>query len=263
VAVVNAPLLLVLFWLRAPRGERLGATARFAGRWPQARSRCGRLIAFWFAARGGLGAALDAIVFHNLAYAAELPLAERVAALAYHTAPLARSEGVACLFAVVGLVVLVRRSDRFPALFLGSFAAANAIGVAASGYFFPHYFQQIVPAVAALAAAAITGGGTAPARWRVAVGSALAIAPLVIAAIGFWRIDPAEASRRIYPDNYFDTMPAIGAEIAAQTSPDDRIFVFGAEPSSCSTRGARPPPATSSCSRSSARSPTPRRVRPR
>src|SRR5262249_33147530 len=36
--------------------------------------------------------------------------------------------------------------------------------------------------------------------------------------------------RRIYPDNFFDAMPAIGAEVAAQTAPGDRVFVFGSEP---------------------------------
>jgi 4-amino-4-deoxy-L-arabinose transferase-like glycosyltransferase len=230
VAAVNAPLLLALFWLRAPRGERLAATARFAGAVAAGVVSVWAVIALWFAARGGLGAALDAIVLHNLAYAAGLPLAARAAALAYYTAPLASSQGVAWLFAAFGVAVLARRSDRFPALFLVGFAAANAIGVAASGYFFPHYFQQLVPAVAVLAAAAIVGGEAAPPRWRVVTGSALAVAPLAIAAIGFWRLDPAEASRRIFPDNYFDAMPAIGAEVAAQTSPGDRVFVFGAEP---------------------------------
>jgi 4-amino-4-deoxy-L-arabinose transferase-like glycosyltransferase len=230
VAAINAPLLLALFWLRAPRGERLAATARFTGALAAGGVAVWAAIALWLAARGAFGAALDAIVLHNLAYAADLPLEVRAAALAYYGAPLASSQGVAWGLAALGLAVLAFRSDRFPALFLAGLAAANAIGVAASGYFFPHYFQQIVPAVAALAAAAIVAGGVTAPRWRVAAGSALAIAPLAFAAIGFWRLEPAEASRRIYPDSYFDAMPVIGAELASATSPDDRVFVFGAEP---------------------------------
>jgi 4-amino-4-deoxy-L-arabinose transferase-like glycosyltransferase len=228
VAGINGPLLLALFWLRAPRGERLPATARFAGALAAGVLAVWAVIALWFAARGGLAAALDAIVLHNLAYAADLPLAVRAAAFAYYTAPLVPSQGVAWLFAVLGLALLARRSDRLPALLLGGLAAANALGVAASGYFFPHYFQQLVPAVAALAAAAIAGSGRS--RWRLVAGSALAVAPLAVAAIGFARLDPAEASRRLYPDAYFDAMPAIAAEVAAATAPGDRVFVFGAEP---------------------------------
>jgi 4-amino-4-deoxy-L-arabinose transferase-like glycosyltransferase len=230
VAAVNAPLLLALFWLRAPRGERLASTARFTGALAAGMATIWAAIALWFAARGGFAAALDAIVLHNLAYAADLPLAVRAAALAYYGAPLLPSQGVAWLFAAIGLAVLARRADRFPACFLGGFALANALGVAASGFFFPHYFQQLLPAIAALAAAAIAGAGEAVPRWRVAAGGALAIAPLAIAAIGFGRLDPAEASQRIYPDYSFDAMPAIGAEVAALTAPDERVFVFGAEP---------------------------------
>jgi len=230
VAGVNGPLLLALFWLRAPRGERLESTTLFAGALTAGVVSVWAAIALWFTARGGLAAALDAIVLHNLQYAADLPLAVRGAALAYYAAPLLPSQGVAWLFAAIGLVALARRPDRFPALFLGGFALANAVGVAASGFFFPHYFQQLVPAIALLAAAAIAGASAAPPRWRVAAGGALALAPLAIAAIGFWRLDPAEASRRIFPDNYFDAMPAIGAEVAEQTAPGDRVFVFGAEP---------------------------------
>ena len=229
VAGVNAPLLLALFWLRAPRGERLASTSRFGGAVAAGVVSVWAAIALWFAARGGFAAALDAILLHNLAYTAERTLAERWAALQYFVPPLGPSQGVAWALAGLGLVVLARRPDRFPALFLGGFAAANAVGLASSGFFFPHYFQQILPAIAMLAAAAIAGASTSP-RWRVTAGTALAVAPLALAAIGFWRLDPAEASRRIYPGNYFDAMPALAAEVASQTTPSDRVFVFGSEP---------------------------------
>ena len=43
---------------------------------------------------------------------------------------------------------------RFAGFFLGGWGIANAIGVNVSGQYFPHYFQQLVPVIAALAAAA-------------------------------------------------------------------------------------------------------------
>jgi hypothetical protein len=41
---------------------------------------------------------------------------------------------------------------------------------------------------------------------------------------------PAEAVRNIYPDNYFAEMPEISRRIVQLTKPDDRVFIFGAEP---------------------------------
>jgi hypothetical protein len=187
-------------------------------------------ILLWFWSRGALAPALDAILFHNLAYASDLTRAERWGALQFFVPPLLPSQGAAWVLAAIGLVALALRRDRFPALFLGGFAAVNALAVSASGFYFPHYFQQVLPAVAALAAAAIAGAHAVPPRWRVAGGSALAIAPLLVVAIGFWRISPAEATRRIYPGNAFEAIPALAAELASQTAPDDRVFVFGAEP---------------------------------
>ncbi|HKA14568.1 MAG TPA: hypothetical protein VKH41_06095, partial [Myxococcota bacterium] len=229
VAVVNAPFLIWIYWRCAPRGERTRATARFAAAVAVGGCAVWAAILFWFWQRGALAPALDAILFHNLEYAADLTAAERLGALAYFIPPLLPSQGAAWVLAATGMIALARRADRTPALFLGGFALANAIGVSASGFYFPHYFQQLLPGVAALAAAAAVGSGAAP-RWRVALVGAIAIAPLAAVAVSFWGIGPVEASRRIYPDNFFDAMPAIGAEVAAQTAPGDRVFVFGSEP---------------------------------
>ncbi len=229
VAAVNVPFLLAVYWLRAPRGERARGTARFAGAMAAGGLFVWAAILLWFWQRGGLAPAIDAILLHNLEYTSDLTLAERWGALQYFIPPLLPSQGVAWVLAALGLVALARRTDRFPAIFLGGFAAANAVGVSASGFYFPHYFQQLLPAVAVLAAAAIAGSAPAP-RWRLAAGTALAVAPLFAVAVAFWRLEPAQASRRIYPGNYFDAMPVIAAEVAAQTTPEDRVFVFGSEP---------------------------------
>jgi len=230
VALIDAPFLLAVFALRAPSGERARAALRFAIGMAAGGIAVWGAILLWLWSRGALAPALDAILLHNLDYGAEIPIAARFAMLQHYVPTLLPSQGVAWLLALAGLVVLARRQDRFPALFLGGFAAANAIGVSSSGYYFPHYFQQVAPAVAALAAVAITGGVDRSPRWRIAGGTALALAPFAWAAIGFWQLLPAEASRRMFPDNYFETMPAIAEVIASRTAPNDRVFVFGAEP---------------------------------
>ena len=235
VALVNAALFVALFWLRAREPGRARRSARFAAELAAGGLSVWGAIGLWLWRGGALEAAVDAILLHNLDYVAQLGLAERAALFRYSVPPLVPSQAAAWLLAAAGLVLLARRPDvRFPALFLGGFAAANAIGTSASGLFFPHYFQPMLPAVAALGAAVVAGGGDprveprrAALRW---LGVALALAPLVVAAAGFWRLDPDEAVRRIYPGAYFEAMPAIGAELAAQTAQGDRIFVFGSEP---------------------------------
>jgi 4-amino-4-deoxy-L-arabinose transferase-like glycosyltransferase len=228
VAAVNVPFLLAVCAWRAPRGARIAATARFAAAMAAGGLAVWGAILFWFGLRGGLAPALDAILLHNLAYTSDLTSAERWGALRFHVPPLLPSQGITWALAALGIAALARRAERFPALFLCGFAAANALGVSASGFYFPHYFQQLLPAVAALAAAAIAGA--APRRWRIACGTALALAPLGAVAIEFWRIPPEQASQRIYPGNQFAAMRAIADEIAAETAPDDRVFVFGSEP---------------------------------
>lgn len=233
VAVVNAPFLLAIFWLRLSGPQRGRALLRF-GLWV---GLGGGLvwcaIAGWFWLRGGLGAALDAVLLHNLAYTAQLTLSQRLAQLSHFATPMIPTQGVAWLLAAAGLVALARRRDRFPALFLGGFAATNAIGVSASGLYFPHYFQQVLPAVAALAAAGVLAAADRAGiarRPTLAVGAALALAPLAFASVEFARLTGAEATRRLYPGSVFEAMPAIAAEIAALTRPEDSVFIFGAEP---------------------------------
>lgn len=72
VAAVNAAFLLVVCAWRAPRGSRLAAAARFGAGMAAGGIAVWAGILLWFALRGGLAAALDAILLHNLAYASEL-----------------------------------------------------------------------------------------------------------------------------------------------------------------------------------------------
>jgi hypothetical protein len=232
VAAVNAPffLLALALCVRGPgRWRRLAAFTGWMG--------LGGLLVWvpilmWLQRNGGLEAALDAVLLHNLSYASALPLSQRFANLVFYGARFAPSQGIAWILAAVGLVSLARRQDRFPALYLGGWALANAVGVSASGHYFPHYFQQLLPAVASLAAATLAGGRASrgPSRPRVALVSALALAPLVLAAAGFWALSPAEAMRTIYPGNSFQSMPALAHEIASVSEPEDTVFLFGAEP---------------------------------
>ena len=109
--------------------------------------------------------------------------------------------------------------------------------VVASGYFFPHYFQQLLPALA-LAAAAGAGWFAAIPVWKViptwARRTALSLLLAVLPGTTLWpflfKYTPAESVRKIYPGDFFAEMPQFARRLETLTPPDKRVFVFGAEP---------------------------------
>jgi hypothetical protein len=111
------------------------------------------------------------------------------------------------------------------------------IGVSASGYFFPHYFQQLLPPLA-LAAAAGAERLDGIQLWRklpswsrrVALGSILALLPAMVSYPFLFIYTPAEAVRKIYPRDFCAEMPELGRRIASVSPADGRVFIFGAEP---------------------------------
>jgi hypothetical protein len=232
VAVLNIPFFLLAFGLRVRGPDCWRRLAVFAAWMGVGVALVWGPILGWLQLRGALGAAIDATVLHNLSYAGALPLSRRLELLISHGTPLLPSQGIAWALAALGLLGLVCSRDRFAALFLAGWAIANAAGVSVSGHYFPHYFQQLLPAIAALAGAAmLTGRGRIElARWRVAVVGSLAFAPLLLTALSFWTLSPAAAIKRIYPHNSFEAMPAIASEIESITEADDAVFLFAAEP---------------------------------
>src|SRR5581483_9711622 len=107
----------------------------------------------------------------------------------------------------------------------------------ASGYFFPHYFQQLLPPLALAAAAG--------AEWLSALHflnvfplwvrrSALSLVLAVLPIITLWPFlfvyTPSEAVGKIYPGNFFAAMPEFGRRIETVTPSETPVFIFGAEP---------------------------------
>jgi len=232
VAVLNVPFFLLVFGLVVRGSDRWRRLAVFTTSMGVGVALVWGPILAWLWLRGALGAAIDATFTHNLAYAGALSAARRLELLTLYGTPLLPSQGVAWVLAALGLLGLACRRDRFAALFLAGWAIASAAGVSISGRYFPHYFQQLLPVIAALAAAAAWSGrkAVAPPRWRVAAIGCLALAPLVVTAVSFWMLDADAAIKRIYPHNAFETMPAIASEIEAITAADDAVFLFGTEP---------------------------------
>ena len=111
------------------------------------------------------------------------------------------------------------------------------IGVSASGYFFPHYFQQLLPPLALAAAAGAEwvsavkwwqnfpcGAGTPRLVWMLAVLPAITLWPFL------FTYTSAEAVRKIYPGNFSPRCPNLRSRIESVTPPETPVFIFGAEP---------------------------------
>ena len=148
---------------------------------------------------------------------------------------IAPAETLVWIFSAAGLVGLIAARKTKSFAFLAGWLITSAIGVSASGYFFPHYFQQLLPPLALIAALGAQWLGDVRlwrASWipRVVLNVLLVALPLKTLWPFWFSYSPVDAVRKIYPGNFFAEMPKFAARIAQVTSPDQRVFIFGAEP---------------------------------
>lgn len=188
----------------------------------------------YFAAQGGFGDFLDAVLLHNLRYVSTVPMAERWGYLSSALSQILSTQGIVWLGAMIGaMFILTKRAGRGRAVYLLGWLGAGAVGASASGYFFGHYFQPILAPVALMFA---LGLEDLPGRFQLksALGQIVTIIILLAQPLSgylpfVFKHSPREASALIYPKNLFADMPAISRHIAGLTGPDDTVFVFGSE----------------------------------
>jgi 4-amino-4-deoxy-L-arabinose transferase-like glycosyltransferase len=133
----------------------------------------------------------------------------------------------ACLPLVVGTIMACRDKDKIWAgrtaerTALLSLLAGSAIGAAAGARFYPHYYVQLIPPLALLAApyyARLWFGTIQPPHWLLRPRVTYAWLALTVVAFSteHWM---ALASRRVPSET--------GRYLFAHSAPDDRIFVWG------------------------------------
>lgn len=237
VALVNWFFLIAMYPVFTRRNRRLRGTLSFAGWSMLGIASVWGLIVLYFALRGGLAEMVYNVFTHNLDYIGTMAWSSRFANLRETLARLAPTQAVVWILSFIGLAALFLTNKLRAFLFLAAWMVTSLIGVSVSGYFFPHYFQQLLPC---LALAAVLGAealfaarpwSRVPAWGRGAVAGLLLVVPLAITLCPFLFVySLPEAVRRIYPDNIFAEMPEIGRRIAGICQPDDRVFIFGAEP---------------------------------
>jgi hypothetical protein len=195
------------------------------------------LVVLYFWRRGGLHEFVDNVFTHNLEYIGAVGVSARVEYCWGTLTTLVRTQATVWVFAAAGLVALLTSGRVKWFFFVAGWLITSILAVSASGYFFPHYFQQLLPP---LALAAAVGAQTIAASksWRVfplwsrrvAVVLALAVLPAITLWPFLFTYTPAEAVRKIYPGDFFAEMPQFAQRLETLTPPDKRVFVFGAEP---------------------------------
>jgi hypothetical protein len=238
VAIVNWPFLVFSGWLFAGGPERGRRTWSLAAWSALGGTGVWGVIGTYFLLHHELGGLIYNVFSHNLGYVKTLTWPERLEACMGTLARLSHSEALVWVFSAAGLASLWigRKSKQF--LHVAVWMLSSIAGVSISGYFFAHYFQQLLPA---LCVAAVKGAEAlesanfwkpVPARGRRGIlCAALGAMPCIAIAPFLFIYSPRDAVRRIYPGNsLFAEMPEIGKRIAGLTRPTDRVFVFGADP---------------------------------
>jgi 4-amino-4-deoxy-L-arabinose transferase-like glycosyltransferase len=235
VAAVNWFLLIVLYPIFTAPEKRWRDAAAFALWSFVGLFAIAGIIALYFWTRHGLSELVDNVFTHNLEYIGAMTWSDRLQFCSETVARLARAETVVWVFSVAGLFALmIARKGKWFA-FLAGWLITSMIGVSASGYFFPHYFQQLLPPLTLIA---VFGGEwlSELRPWRSSwipgalFGLLLIVLPLKTLWPFWFNYRLADAVGKIYPGNFFAEMPEFAARIAQVTSPEQRVFVFGAEP---------------------------------
>ena len=237
VAIVNWLLITALYPVFVRGENRWRATISFAA-W----SAMGLLtvlgfVVLYFFAHGGLRDFVENVFTHNLQYIGVVPVSSRFEYCWGTLTTLARSQAIVWLSAAAGLLGLFKSGKVTWSALLTGWLITSLIGASASGYFFPHYFQQLLPPLALAAAA---GADRLPsarllrflprASTRAVLVTVLAILPAVTLWAFLFRYTPAEAVRRIYPGDFFAEMPHFAQRIEEVTPQNKPVFIFGSEP---------------------------------
>jgi hypothetical protein len=237
VAGVNWFFLVAMYPVFAAEGNRLRGTLAFAAWSAVGAASVWGLLAIYFFFQHGLGDFIYNVFTQNLGYIRTKPWAPSRELCLRTLASLFHTQALVWALAAAGMVALGMSGRTKWLLFLAGWLVTSLIGVSASGFYFPHYFQQLLPVISlagVLGAEAVCAARfwrQVPAWGRKAVlGATLIILPAITIYPFLFTYTPAEAVRNIYPDNYFAEMPEISRRIVQLTKPDDRVFIFGAEP---------------------------------
>jgi hypothetical protein len=236
VAVVQWPFLILMFPLFAEGKKSFGRAFLFAIASAIGIAVVWAAIVVFFALHHALGDFTYNVFTHNFEYVRSISWPRRMNYFSGTLKSLVTDEWPVWIFSVIALLFLLRRGQFRGLLFMEGWMAVSFAGVSASGYYFPHYFQQMLPVfclAAAFGADALEDvGDVAVVRvWlRRAVFVVVLIVPVIVVRCPFlFSYSAAQASDKIYPGSHFAEKQILAQRLAQMTKPDDKVFIFGSD----------------------------------
>ncbi len=198
------------------------------------------LVAAWLVAAGVGKTAWFWVFTYARTYAAEVMPQDAWLLFAKTFLPMFRATPFVWVLAGMGLVLPFGHAARRQAggLLILLFVC-SAVAASLTFNFRAHYFVLVLPAVALLAGAAVSGVRDALARRMplaaatgvLALGFAFASCAAVAQERAFYlELSPEQACRRLYGSNPFPESLPIAEYLKAHSHADDRILVLGSEP---------------------------------
>jgi len=201
----------------------------------------------YFAEHGALHDFYDATIGHNLRYAQQRAFAHypylfwrgfRPFLSSFWPLMLVAAAQVAGGLAIFGRARRgsVQAVERRRTVLVLAWFGASAVGTASGGVFEPHYFMQLIPALATLAGMSIHALHFPGVErlWRGPTRALLAAAVILVPILGkTWYYlpgDPDVKARQLYWTNPFVESAAVGRFLAEHSDPQDTVFILGSEP---------------------------------
>ena len=194
-------------------------------------------IMIWLWSIGSFGAFWFWTVQYAREYIGLLPVAQGVLIFRQAIVDVAGLSWPVWLLAIVGFVfaIIQPRTRSIALSVLLPLLLCSALAISPGFYFRPHYFIQVLPAVALLAAAPV-GLMTATARsswrgWIALVVFAIAVSfPIWQERVFLFVLSPDIASRAAYGLEPFPEAKRVGEFLRQRSNPGDTIAVLGSEP---------------------------------
>ncbi len=168
-------------------------------------------------------------------YVSEVPLSAGIDIFKREFTSVVGTSFLLWIIAGFGLVVLfLNKKVQSRRLFVISLFIFSFLAICPGFYFRKHYFILMLPVVALLIGVAVRSGRDVWGSTGAVVSSLLFIFAFAYTAIVqedfLFIMNPSEASRATYGSNPFPESLEIAKYIREETSPADRILVFGSEP---------------------------------
>ena len=194
------------------------------------------LVCAPFVATGTFGDLVDGAVFYAAGYSENLSYGTRLLALLRGAVFLAFVAGPWLALTALGVTQLAQRESGERRHLLPAWMAASALGIFVTGRFYDHYFVQLLPGMALLAAPAAAFLFDRGRRLTTRTAAWAWLAPLVLLALAFSAhiyLQPTPEARHEtkFAGNgvgvWENDSEALGDWLAARTDEDDYIYNLG------------------------------------